>query len=957
MEESSSPEKKDVVSSIDKLKSLSNDEDFINKAQNIVASISDNLQSYSIDEKIIEELINKQYIPLIEIIFEKMPNFIDKENKKYNSDYIILLIDLYDKIINIFEIIKSFLNKAKFRNIINIFFNKCYNNSFKLLEILQPYDELISKEFGENNPVIFFNEKNINLMKSKIFEFFTYIISNLSLNDEGNKIKLTNVIELIIESLKDIINDEKKFNFFKNYDRLKKIIKNKEIDSHGLLLYQMFVFLQQEFIIKIFINDFNFLAFLINVILVFAIIEDKLFFTENNYEKYITYFNDKNNIVDKYLTCSTRFIRKIIIDPSCSDIFKNFLIFNIEMIDYALNEKKTLNLNKYTYLKDINNLKIVKFDDETKLNISLLFYIIYGKVSNGIFLNFDKNLFMNTLNEHFEKINLLTSPIIKIKLCLLFRYINCNWSNSNSANIIANIFNFLLNNIKENSLQEKAILSKLIVKESSKTLMKLLKLRKKEKYLQLYSQIFEKHLKDYIVLIENINNLDLIDIMIGDLKIGQKNMLFDLINNLTKKVFKNNDESFSIKYFRVLKLFLIKENKINNIDKEEILKIKDIVEPILKNIKNQENLELYNDDFFLVVIEYIKLLGVTNHESALVLQKLEKLIPIKNSQIFFDFLIDLISIIQKNINISNEHYKNNDLFNEIISIISNIFTNYNDDFDFEHILIITLKILNLVHNLNTDFLSILLNKCSKLLSNDNNSNYFNQLILFNISLGFIYYPDITFKILNSTLNDNKISNFISYINSLMDFDDSENYLDNQEYNYFVRKYVLLGICGIFTNQSSVNYLDDNKKEKKILLNHFILIIQNQIDQLKEMPFLLKKSENKDEKSPLIVDKNEKKDLKKEDKYDDIDDENILFDLKIKDDSFEDKDENEKKRENFIKNVEKVIKDNNNINNCNELKLISQILKYIRKYDFEIYNSILSEVFQGDIIEKIDELKN
>ena len=347
----------------------------------------------------------------------------------------------------------------------------------------------------------------------------------MSLNDKGNKnlknlkikniaIKLKNVIKLIIKSLIDIINDEKKFNFFKNYDRLKKIIKNKEIDSHGLLLYQMFVFLQQEFIIKIIINDcsFNFLGFLINVILVFAIIEDKLFFTENNYEKYITYFDDENNIVDKYLTCSTRFIRKIrkiINDPNYSDIFKNFLIFNIEMIDYALNEKKTLNLNKYTYLKDINNLKIVKFDDETKLNISLLFYIIYGKVSNGIFLNFDKNLFMNTLNEHFEKINLLTSPIIKIKLCLLFRYINCNWSNSNSANIIANIFNFLLNNIKENSLQEKAILSKLIVKESSKTLMKLLKLRKKEKYLQLYSQIFEKHLKDYIVLIENINNLDI----------------------------------------------------------------------------------------------------------------------------------------------------------------------------------------------------------------------------------------------------------------------------------------------------------------------------------------------------------------------------------------------------------------------------------------------------------------
>ena len=91
MEESSSPEKKDVVSSIDKLKSLSNDEDFINKAQNIVASISDNLQSYSIDEKIIEELINKQYIPLIEIIFEKMPNFIDKENKKYKNIILIIL--------------------------------------------------------------------------------------------------------------------------------------------------------------------------------------------------------------------------------------------------------------------------------------------------------------------------------------------------------------------------------------------------------------------------------------------------------------------------------------------------------------------------------------------------------------------------------------------------------------------------------------------------------------------------------------------------------------------------------------------------------------------------------------------------------------------------------------------------------------------------------------------------
>lgn len=48
--------------------------------------------------------------------------------------------------------------------------------------------------------------------------------------------------------------------------------------------------------------------------------------------------------------------------------------------------------------------------------------------------------------------------------------------------------------------------------------------------------------------------------------------------------------------------------------------------------------------------------------------------------------------------------------------------------------------------------------------------------------------------MNSTLND--IFHFLYfYINC----DDSTNYPDNPEYNYLIRKWVLLGICAIFTN--------------------------------------------------------------------------------------------------------------------------------------------------------------
>ena len=134
--------------------------------------------------------------------------------------------------------------------------------------------------------------------------------------------------------------------------------------------------------------------------------------------------------------------------------------------------------------------------------------------------------------------------------------------------------------------------------------------------------------------------------------------------------------------------------------------------------------------------------------------------------------------------------------------------------------------MNLNPNLSEDILKFLLleslknyNTNKELSELDCEVSNINELVLANISLGFIYKPELTFKILKSekvneetgysTLFEKNVAIMYNYLN-----------IKYNEYDILLNKCIILGLCGLFSNQFCLEKLGDNKNMKLILLQLF-----------------------------------------------------------------------------------------------------------------------------------------
>jgi hypothetical protein len=146
------------------------------------------------------------------------------------------------------------------------------------------------------------------------------------------------------------------------------------------------------------------------------------------------------------------------------------------------------------------------------------------------------------------------------------------------------------------------------------------------------------------------------------------------------------------------------------------------------------------------------------------------------SSISYTFTSTFLSYINKNI--SDYPLDVNDLVKEILIIIEKSFSFKNDFYATYKIyaLLLTLQILNLNPNLPENFFSFLIINSLESFENkeENGNNYvysrsnINQLSLANISLAFIYKPNLTFKILQKTMTINNITvTYFTYYSQLL----------------------------------------------------------------------------------------------------------------------------------------------------------------------------------------------
>ena len=960
------------------LKSITSEtkENFLQTAKTSILLSTSLLTSKSANNNNYEELLKKYYLPIINQVFSNVANFLDPKNNVYNNDFISILKFLFDGFYTNLSKMRGIVEVEKRKEIAFLFFREYGLYSYELIQLRPPFDEPTAKKYGKPNPIIVFNvdEKKcneINHMKSKAIQFLSFITQISTLEernmDEENKnfindkelVELINkIIFLIVNTFEDILNNKEKFYFIRNY----KESANEEDDCFNILLFQICVFLTRSLIREPIKTEFatHIKPFLLNVLFPMMVtVESEKMFLEVDPEEYHNYINDISNEfkIKSFRTSGCFLINKIC--EKYEDISNFVLSFCLEMFNYIINEGKIKSevVEYNVYLKYIKDALINQFNDIIKIDFALLIILVLKDKLKKI--QYIKNRLREIFINNQDKIHLISSPIIKVKLCKIYNFFlpkffkNTNDINENiKKKFIENAINFLLNNIIQkchNGVNDGYLQA--LSYEASDTITEILALPKgedhKENELLIYyiSQSLEKNFGIFNKLIENVDVYSfflVIDQILNNIKIQQRNLLFECINNLSRKFQKiflgqNSDNKlFCSQYFNILNSFLTGVNKLDPNNKEEINQFNKIFDPILNYIKNPKKFLLY-EELVSITEDYIKALNGINERSALVLKNIKLILDKEQStsNITFSFVSTFLLNIQKNI--SEEPLDQTELFKEILNIIKKSFSFVKETYETSKVygLLLTLQILNLNPNFSEDILDFLINQSLNSFEYidlqqefPNEKININQLSLANISLGFIFKPDLTFKVLQKTIriaNDKEITFFDKFCHLIVFLLN----LTYPDYNPLLSKCIILGICGILTDKTCLDYLNVKKDNKLYLLKIFVNLM---IVHKREKNKILNKLMKKELKCNFVEEENDEEEEEEEE-----DEQNIDFNDK----------------------VENILSVNENINNCDEFKYYTQVMKYIRDNDSEMYNYLLKETTSGktNIMEELFKVRN
>jgi len=955
---------------LNKIKSETKD-NFLQTGKIVILLCTSLLSSKSANQGNYLEILNNYYLPIVNIVFANVPNFLDPKKNYYNNDFISILKNLFDGFYTNLSKTRGILEASKRKEIAIKFFREYGVYSYELIQLSPPMDEASAKKYGKPNPIIVFNDNEklcseINFMKSKAIQFLSFITQMSTIeekNDEENKnyinekdlVELINkIIFLIVNTFEDVLNSKEKFYFLRKY----KPDSNEEEDCYNILLFQICVFLTRSLIREPIKTNFSthIKQFLLNILFPMIVtIDDEEGFLEMDPEGYHQYINDISSDfkIKNFRTSGCFLINKICerYDDMCNFV----LSFNIEMLNYIINEGNIKNDLEYNiYLNNIKDALINKFNDRIKIDFTLLIILILkDRLKKNSFL---KNKVRDILINNQDKIHSIPFPIIKIKLCKIYNFFLPKLFNEASdinENVkkafIEKAINFLLNNIIQNG--DKEYLQALAY-EASDIITDILNLptgnefKENEQLISYATQSLEKNFGIFNQLIENVDVYSfflVIDQIMNNITITQRNLLFECMNNLSKKFQKHflgqstENKLFANQYFNILSSFLTGKNRIKPENKEEIQKFNKFFDPILNYIKNPKKFNLY-EELVSITEDYVKAFKGINERSALVLKNIKLILEKEKttSSISFSFVSTFLLNIQKNI--SEQPLDQEELFNEILDIIKMSFSFGNDTLETSKIyaLLLTLQILNLNPNLKEDILGYLitqsLNSFEYVKVNEdfpNDRNNINQLSIANISLGFIFKPDLTFRILQqkTKINENQeIILFDKYI-QLIAFLFKINFPD---YNPLLGKCIILGICGILTDKTCLDYLNGHKEKKLYIVKTFLNFV---IKHKKEKNLILNKLMRKELKCNFVEDEDEEEEEEEDDEVDA---------------EFNDK-------------VEQVLSGNDSINKCDEFNYYTQVMKFIKENDPQIYGYLIQETTfpsgNGNYVEELFKVRN
>lgn len=907
-------------------------------------------------------------------------------NEEYISLLSEMIEDIYINSKNILK--NDFIDNTNFNVIILNIFTKYGPLIYELIKIQIPLDEESRKIFINQNPILIFNKSekyctNINKMKSKCFQLFCFITEQLSLKI-NNKVqnsyflikneKLVEInaelIKLIISSLQDILSNKEKYDLIKNP---KQGMSGSEI-SYNSLLFNMFLLLLRCFtrepIKKEFADHIKY--FVLNILFPLMVTtKEEQIFLEEEPDEYQLYFYD---IIHDFKLRNFKTALCYLLKKICSSYLdmNNFILsYAIEMLCYIFNSNNgsnsISNSNTYNiYLDSQNQSLINSLNDE--IRIDFCFLIILLLKDNVLCHNYLKNKFISFLSENQDKIHQINSILIQIKICKIY--------NDYSVEIIKYLQNVTPANIK-NAFIEKMInmmllfiinynkeadFKKLLISEASNAILSINGFTKNYdmKYLyakEIFNEKIQIYFKNLIKLIDELDNISLnivISEIIENIRIKERQDVINCLEHFTKKfqiivntnyTFLNKDDKsrkktsiFINQYFLIINNYLQGVNKFDISNKSEIIQFNNIISPVIVYITDPQKSE-FHEEIVSLGYYYINALSSINEISIHILDNLYQVI--KNDLMLNGAYYTFISTFLFHIN-KDKNYKQS--IDKIINIIKLCFSFAKENF-FENLLsnlLIVFQIISSEIKIDNNSLKCLIIEIFKyyIISDvypTNNENqeitvlnersYFekiHQVLIANISLCFIHYPEDTFKILTENISEiYNTSNSIYNINNLREL--IINLYSSKfdlEYPYYslLGKCDVLSLCSIIRNQTIFNILCNDSEQKLLLLKLLINIV---VKHKEESVKIQTKLTNSEIKCGFINSDNEQSE------DDDLEDSDNGFDSS------------------FYEKIKKCLKDNSIVMNNDEFKIFSDTLHQIKSNDAKLFDNLFKNFNKRD----------
>ena len=486
---------------------------------------------------------------------------------------------------------------------------------------------------------------------------------------------------------------------------------------------------------------------------------------------------------------------------------------------------------------------------------------------------------------------------------------------------------------------------------------------KNEKYSvieYIYQSLSENFRKiiNLIIFIDNPSFYNLIDYVLENIKPKEREDIFICLNNITQKFIKdfkiNKDKEntitpFLIEYYKIISDFLKGVNKLNINDKNEINLFEGVLDQIFQcvNVNELKNLE-ESDELIEMIEEYIILVKYLNEKS---LKIFKQILPIINkdktlNSSLFSFLCTFMKYLPKTQNLGSNAKP--EIVNEMILIIKES-SNFNDEMynnSVKHALLLTLNLFNVCINeisfdIFKELILLSLNSFAVISKEDlfvgdvSEKIVTNQIVLSNISFGFIFRPSDVYKIIfekkkdNEKKEKNKENNQNNQNPQKISFD---NYSPNlplfinliltdlgaatNDYIILLNKCIILGFCSIFKEKYCLEQLNTDMNLKILMINIFAKLIEkHKKQQVGQLNKIMKKETN----CNFI----EESEFEEEEDEEDEDLEDIKF------------------------TIQGILCENQNIKSADEYKYFCEIVTELKKTDKNTYD-VLNESFNGQL---------